>query len=401
METGTQRQVDGQSNVIRQECPGCGGPQTTVFFESENAPIFCNVLWPSRQRALATARAEIRLAFCRRCGLVYNAAFDPQLMEYEPGYENPLHFSPHFRQYAKELAAELIERHHLRNKHIVDIGCGDADFLRRLCQMGPNRGTGFDPSRTGRIAETNGVTIVPQAYSQAHGRGAADFVCCRHVLEHIARPLDFLKDVRDTIGQGADCPVYFEVPNALYSFKEMGVWDIIYEHYSYFTSQSLANLFVRAGFEPIRVTERYAGQFLGIEARADSEMTSDCPPAAPELVGLIEEFGRAYQDKLSLWQNRLTQFRKDKSQVVLWGAGSKSVTFLNVLDIRAGQIEYVVDLNPRKQGLFVAGAGQQVVAPDLLKDYRPDTVIIMNPIYRPEIQKSIESLGIKTDILTA
>jgi hypothetical protein len=401
METETQRQVDGQRNVIRQGCPDCGGPQTTVFFEAENAPVFCNVLWPSRERALAAAQAEIRLAFCRRCGLVYNVAFDPRLMEYEPGYDNPLHFSPHFRQYAQELAAELIERYQLRNKHVVGIGCGDGDFLRRLCQMGPNRGTGFDPSRTGRIAETDGVTIVPQAYSQSHGRGAADFICCRHVLEHIARPLDFLKGVRHTIGQGAACPVYFEVPNALYSFREMGVWDIIYEHRSYFTSQSLSNLFVRAGFEPSRVTERYAGQFVGIEARAGSEKTSDCPPPVRELVDLMEEFGRAYQDKLSLWQDRLTQFRKDKSRVVLWGAGSKSVTFLNVLDIRAGQVEYVVDLNPRKQGQFVAGTGQQVVAPDFLRDYRPDAVIIMNPIYHCEIHKSIESLGIKTDILTA
>lgn len=58
----------------------------------------------------------------------------------------------------------------------------------------------------------------------------------------------------------------------------------------------------------------------------------------------------------------------------------------------------VVDLNPRKQGKFVAGTGQQVIAPDFLKEYPPRTVIIMNPIYHTEIQQAVENMDINADL---
>jgi hypothetical protein len=73
---------------------------------------------------------------------------------------------------------------------------------------------------------------------------------------------------------------------------------------------------------------------------------------------------------------------------VVWGAGSKGITFLNVLKSE-NVIEFVIDVNPHKHGLYVPGTGQQVVAPDMLTDIQPDVVIVMNPIYLDEINKMI------------
>ncbi len=63
-----------------------------------------------------------------------------------------------------------------------------------------------------------------------------------------------------------------------------------------------------------------------------------------------------------------------------------------------GQIEYAVDINPFKQGMYLAGTGQKVVGPEFLKEYRPDAVIAMNPIYCEEIQRELDALGVEAEL---
>ncbi|MBW8041233.1 MAG: methyltransferase domain-containing protein [Planctomycetes bacterium] len=401
MGTEADKQTKTTGGLTQTKCPLCDHPEMTGFFEIESAPVFCNVLWNTREEALSAHRAPIHLAYCNNCGLIYNVAFDPELIEYSPDYENSLHFSPRFQKHAEDTANRLIQQYQLRNKDIIEIGCGQGDFLAMLQRLGDNRVLGFDPSytheKTAAYPEDSTIEVITQTYSTMHTSQPVDFICCRHVLEHIDSPVDFLRSIRCTIGQRSDCVVYFEVPNALYTLKDMGVWDIIYEHCSYFTSESLANVFMRVGFASIHVTEQYDGQFLSIEVRptaAETNSGADVELAFSNIQDLVNRFHKAYRDKVDSWQHTLLQLAQQKKRVVLWGGGSKGVTFLNVLDISYEQIEYIVDVNPRKQGKFIAGTGQQVIAPDFLKEYQPQTVIIMNPIYRKEIQDTIKEFAL-------
>lgn len=385
-------------------CPTCGHSSCEVFFEAERLPVFCNVLLPSREAARGAATASVRLGYCPRCSLIRNVDFDPRLVEYDEGYENSLHFSPRFQTYAEELAAELIGRHALRGKDIVEIGCGQGDFLELLCRQGPNRGRGFDPSfrdaGPGSASTSGDVRIVAQPYSVTHRDVPADFVCCRHVLEHIADPVSFLRGVRAAVGSRADTVVFFEVPNALYTIRDLGIWDIIYEHCSYFLAPALARAFREAGFSADRVDERFEGQFLAATARpaegapvASSleEVPADVPPR-------VRGFGAEFRAKVASWRERLDGL---EGGAVLWGAGSKGVTFLNVLDVSTDRVDRIVDVNPHKEGRFVPGTGQQVVRPDALRERPPRTVVIMNPIYREEIEATLRSLGLSAQVLVA
>jgi 2-polyprenyl-3-methyl-5-hydroxy-6-metoxy-1,4-benzoquinol methylase len=356
---------------------------------------------------MAAPLARIHLAYCNQCGLIYNIAFDSKLMQYSLAYENSLHFSQHFQQWAQESAGRLVWKYKIYDKDIIEIGCGRGDFLEILQRLGNNRVLGFDPSYNSNKTTTEfqkpKINIIPKAYSEDFGEYPADFICCRHVLEHIDKPLEFLKSIRTTIGQRKDCVVYFEVPNALFSFKHMGLWDIIYEHCSYFTSESLANLFLKAGFQPIEIAERYEGQFLTIEARPknnESKPELDTQWSVPNIQHLINKFQNVYSQKLNSWRNTLSELENKNRRVVIWGAGSKGVTFLNTLNISYKQIEYIVDINPRKHGKFIPGTGQCVVVPDFLKEYKPQTTIIMNPIYQSEIKAIIKDLGLTTNFLT-
>ena len=85
-------------------------------------------------------------------------------------------------------------------------------------------------------------------------------------------------------------------------------------------------------------------------------------------------------------------------RLVLWGAGSKGVTFLTSLKLSTSVLPYVVDLNPRKVNLFVPLTGQQVVGPQFLKNYRPTDIIIMNSLYRREIKTQLAKMGLSPTI---
>ena len=60
--------------------------------------------------------------------------------------------------------------------------------------------------------------------------------------------------------------MFFEVPNSLYTLRDGGIWDLIYEHRSYFSPLSLARIFWGCGFEPLEIQETYGKQFLTIHA---------------------------------------------------------------------------------------------------------------------------------------
>jgi SAM-dependent methyltransferase len=338
------------------------------------------------------------------CGHVYNYEFNPDLMDYTQDYENSLHFSPRFQKYAEELAGDLVKRYDLYNKDIVEIGCGDWDFLELLCRIGNNHGVGFDPSHVPDLDKTGGnkrITFIRDYCSEKYSHHKADLVCCRHVLEHIQNPRQFLKNVRSALKGNTGTIVFFEVPNALYTLKDLGIWDLIYEHCSYFSSASLRNIFKKVGFEVIRDGEEFQGQFLGIEAKSagEAELTiRDQHENLADLSEYVARFEKNFRKKMTQWAAELDRMETDGRSAVVWGAGSKGATFLNNLKIRH-QIKYVVDLNPRKQGKFVAGTGQKIVPPEFLTEYQPEIIIVMNPNYLPEIEQRVSKLKLKSEFL--
>ncbi|HOB75126.1 MAG TPA: class I SAM-dependent methyltransferase [Phycisphaerae bacterium] len=389
-------------------CPICRADGMSVFFELPDVPVHCNVLCATREEALAVPRGDIRLGFCRSCGLISNLAFEPARMAYGGRYENSLHVSPRFQQYAEELAARLIETYELRGRYIIEIACGQGEFLRLLCRLGNNWGTGFDPSYVPGLVDgklDRRVKFVTDYYSEEYAGLSADLVCCRHALEHIADPVKFLRMVRRNV-YGQRCPVlFFEVPNALFTLRQNGFWDILYEHCTYFTPICLERVFKQSGFQVLEVREEFGGQFVTIEARC----TEGSGPAVEsgdredqELSRLsqdVETFSQRYRLELEGWHQRLAGLREQGRRVVTWGSGSKGTMFLNALQ-GCGGIEYVVDINPRKQGMFVPASGQQIVDPHQLQVLRPDVVLVMNRIYEDEIRRRVLDMNLRLQVLS-
>lgn len=393
------KQGSDRSGSPRTNCPLCGSSSLDEIYEAFPVPVFANVLWSDSDRAINCPKGDIRLAVCRECSFIFNTVFDPALLEYSERYENTLHYSPHFQEYARALTQRLIERYDLHGREIVEIGCGKGDFLLMLCRLGGNRGIGFDPSYEDRPeGDTDGLDVrfIRDNFGERYAPVTADLVYSRHVLEHVPAPQAFLRTIRSAIGEREDTAIFFEVPNALHTIRHTFIWDIIYEHCSYFTPGTLAYLFAMTGFEVEETEEVYDGQFCAIHALPASRAVR--PPETVSAVSgtvfdEVTSFADAYRGVIDRWREDVHAMARDGKRVVVWGAGSKGVTFLNL--IRAeGAVRYAVDLNPRKEGMFIAGSGQRIVPPGFLREYRPDIVIVMNALYEREIREVVAGLGI-------
>jgi 2-polyprenyl-3-methyl-5-hydroxy-6-metoxy-1,4-benzoquinol methylase len=389
------QKIQGKKEENR--CPVCGSRNAAKILDIHGVPLFCNVLLDSREEALKTARGDIELAFCRSCGHVFNSAFIPARMRYSPRYENSLHYSPAFREYAGGLARRLVSTYDLRNKDIIEIGCGKGDFLRLLADAGNNRCLGFDPSvdprRNGLNHRSERFALVQDEYTEKYSNCPADFIVCRQVLEHIAEPTRFLKTIRRALGDKPHAVVFVEVPNVMFTLKDFGIWDLIYEHCGYFTASSLRHLFVETGFIPLTISEAFGGQYLCIEGKPSLQkkifQTTSGPISIATVENHVNGFADRHRQQLSKWREAFKELRRSGTKTVVWGAGSKGVTFLNVLNIESG-IEAVVDINPHKHGRYIPGTGQRVVSPDELAGIGPDVIITMNPLYADEIEKMID-----------
>lgn len=387
-------------NNISGKCPVCLSSETGLLKVIKDQPALCNVLSITRQDALNAPRGDISLTLCRSCGHAFNSSYDESIIRYTEDYENSLHFSCVFQGYARELARGLVEKYSLHGGHILEIGCGKGDFLRMICEAGKSTGTGFDSSYQGnRDAVKDGIEFVKDACGSSYSGRKGDLVVTRHVLEHVPSPRDFCVLLREAVQEGGN--LFIEVPDSAPILKGGGIWDIIYEHYSYFSESSLRRLLEESGLFVREIYKTFNGQFLCAEASISSGREKALRPADESMRLSGEDlFSDIYCAIAGRWKKILGSLREKGGTGALWGAGSKGVSFLNVLGARE-EIKYVIDINPYKEGKFIPGSGHMITGPASIKSHPPDFVIIMNGAYSGEIARALHEMNVKAEILQA
>ncbi len=385
-------------------CPLCANPLPRLFFERRGVPVHQNRACPSAEEARQFRRGDLLLAFCPECGFVFNSAFDPELLNYSAAYENTQTCSPHFQQYLSRLVNSLVTKYDLRDKAVIEVGCGKGDFLRLLCKEGRNRGIGFDPTYVGpETVEEGAVRFVREFYDSKQTHYASDFVCCRHVIEHVQSPLEMLRAVRQAIGDRLQSTVFFETPALPWTLDSLSFWDFFYEHCSYFTAESLAWAFEQTGFHVLEARPAFDGQYLHIEARpAPTGSTREIvrPHSTPDLWPKIQAFLDGLEHRIEACEEKIDAFSR-AGGCAIWGAAAKGTTLANTLDPQNRRIRFLIDINPAKQGKYVAGTGHPIVSPAHLKDRnaRVAGILNMNPNYLEENRMILSEMRLDIPIL--
>lgn len=396
--------MTASDSPFQHSCPSCGGSSLRNFYQVGQVPVHSVLLMPSRDKATSYTRGDIELAFCDDCGFIFNRRFDASLHEYSQEYEETQGFSGTFNKFHRRLATDLINRYDLRNKEIVEIGCGKGEFLTLLCEIGENRGTGFDPAFISErlVPPAKGeVNFVKDFYSEKYSHYKADFFCCKMTLEHIPDTADFIRTVRAAVGDDPDNIVFFQVPNTAYILKDLAFWDVYYEHCSYFSTGSLARLFRNCGFDVLDLGLDYDDQYLMVEARPGDGQGTPPHPLENDMADLRSGLSNFIENaplSIAGWRKRLNTWKAEGKRVAIWGSGSKGVSFLTTLKV-SDEIAFGVDINPNKHGTFLAGSGHEIVGPEHLKSFPPDVVIVMNPIYCEEIGRDLAAMGLNPEMV--
>jgi hypothetical protein len=378
----------------------CSGRDVLEFFGLTGVPTQDGAMWPTRTEAIHAPVGDIRLLYCRTCQYIWNSAHDPAHVRFDR-YDFSMQSSPAFQRFVRDLSRRLIATYHLRRTHIVDIGCGDGHFLGTLCRMGKNTGLGIDPGHTPAPDDSAGVRYVKEYYSgryPAHSRG---LVSCRHVLNAVSDPGALTSLIRRTMDGSTSSTLYIEIPNASYNFDGTLVWNVAYENRSWFTAGSIRALLSRSGFRVLSVRPCWGGEYLGIEAVPSAGETTRGTrntPQAGKFERTLAAFAGTYERKVRNIQRQLDALAKSRLRIAIWGAGARALTLLSVCDV-GGSALRVVDINQRRQGMYLPRSGYRVWAPESLPRFRPDLVIISNPRFSTEIRNQARLLGLATRFL--
>jgi SAM-dependent methyltransferase len=386
-------------------CAACGGTDVEAIYSQRDVPAHSCLMLPTREEALAFPRGDIDLGFCRGCGFIGNTRFDPRLSRYSQAYEETQAYSPRFVRFLNELCDEQIRRFALGpGTTALEIGCGKGEYLVALCERSGCRGIGLDPGYHPERTRTDvaaRLTFIRDFYGPAYAHLQADYICCRHTLEHIPDVAAFLRLIRGTIGDRRGVSVFFELPDMERVLHQGAFWDIYYEHCSYFTRGSLARLFRACAFDVRRLYKAYDEQYLMLEAVPAAGPTDALLPLENDLAtleSLVARFRRQMSQRLQELAGAAARWRAAGKRAAIWGSGSKCVSLLSAVGF-GEELAAVVDINPHKRGKFLAGSGIEIESPQSLARTRPDVVVVMNAIYAREIAHQLDQLGIRPELV--
>jgi SAM-dependent methyltransferase len=401
-ETGVD-EAGTDANLGQHRCPGCGGSGCRSFYSVTNIPTNSCMLIPDREAAFNVPTGDLELRFCPSCGFIFNGLWRHDATVYAKGYEETQAYSPTFNNFQRSIAEMLVERYGLRGKRILEIGCGKGEFLAMICEMGGNFGLGFDPGFVpGRFGEiSNGhVEIIADYFDKNTKVDPGDLICCKMTLEHISEVGEFIRNIRTLIGQ-RETAVFFQIPDASRILDALAFYDIYYEHCSYFTPQSLASVFISAGFAVDDIWTGYGDQYLMICAHPVETTPASNPELSPPsaLAAQVERFAADVDVLLDHWRDRLRGYKAEGRKVILWGSGSKAVSFLTTLGI-TDEVAFVADINPHRHGCYLPRSGHLIVSPQTVAIEAPNVVIVMNPLYVEEVRTDLAALGCRPTLLT-
>jgi hypothetical protein len=359
------------------------------LFRAEAIPVLNNVTYGTREDAERAAVGDVALHSCGKCGFVFNREFNPGLVQYDDRYNNSRKFSDTFNAYSEKIVDEVVPCIPEREVYL-ELGCGDGDFLRRICEKGYSRGIGYDPALEQQLIQPDGSVQLMKGFFPEGGE-RYKVIVLRHLLEHISTPAQYIREVVAS-RQAQNGKLIIEVPDFEDTLAQGYYFDLTYEHCNYFIRRSLSVLLEQNGYTIDKCINVFSNQYLLCVASFNGA-SAGVAPALP---------AGGYDN--SLMQDRKARLEalvREKSNVVVWGASGKGVIFLCSLpgSLRK-KVDYVVDINPHKHGQFTASAGLQIHPPTVLHD-KPETsffILVMNSIYRDEIAAYLEEHHINAEL---
>lgn len=318
------------------------------------------------------SEVHLMIYTCRRCGFVQ---LPPMLDDaYYDDYIMATTHSQQMQAYQHSQAADFISRFGLAGKKVIEIGCGDGNFLDHLKSSGAEV-YGVEPSLSFREIALGRKHSVEAGYVTADRvltHGPFDGFVTRQVLEHVPDIHSFLTGIRRNVRSGAHGLI--EVPSLEKALQDRRYFDFFTDHVNYFSHDTLRLALTLNGFEILELSHGMYDEYNIALVRAVS------PPSLSEIQ---EASNDLTEDLRTFLQNQHARGGK----VAIWGAGGKGLSVLASANIP--DIDLLVDSDPHKQGRYTPVSHLLVQPPTVENILAMDAIVITAMAYKNEIEATL------------
>lgn len=314
-------------------------------------------------------------------------------------------YSTSWVEHARRYAMMAIERFGLGpQSKVMEIASNDGYLLQHFVAANVPV-LGIEPAaNVAKVAVEKGVPTTVRFFgcesateiAREHGRPA--LLLGNNVLAHVPDLNDFVAGMKILLAPGG--VITMEFPHLQRLMAENQFDTIYHEHFSYFSFVAVEKVFAHHGLTMFDVEELPThGGSLRIFARHAENAALTVGPRVTALRQreiddgfLTLERYRGFGDQVKETKRKLLAFLIDAKQrgkkVVGYGAPGKGNTLLNYCGIRTDFLDFTVDANPYKQGKFTPGTRIPILAPDKIREARPDYVLILPWNLKDEISKA-------------
>lgn len=375
------------------ECRFCKTPLTNVFIDLVNSPP-SNSFLSREQLNEPEVFYPLKVYTCHQCFLVQIDEYKKSDAIFSSDYVYFSSYSTSWLQHAKKYTDMMTARFGFNGStQVVEIASNDG-YLLQYFKEKDIPVLGIEPTaNTAAVAIAKGIPSVNEFFGVKLARELvakntrADLLLGNNVLAHVPDIMDFTAGMKILL---ADTGIItMEFPH-LMQLVDNNQFDTIYhEHFSYLSFHTVKAIFAHQGLEMFDVEELPThGGSLRIYARHKEDSSKPVSPnvgallnkeAAKGMTGLEYYAGfqqKALRVKLDI-VGFLTEQKKAGKKVAAYGAAAKGNTLLNYCGIKNDLIEFVVDANPHKQNKFLPGCHIPVVNEQILKEQKPDYVILL------------------------
>jgi 2-polyprenyl-3-methyl-5-hydroxy-6-metoxy-1,4-benzoquinol methylase len=353
----------------------------------------------------------LRVLVCEKCWLVQTEDFAQADELFAPDYAYFSGFSSTWLSHSECYVTEMVQRFKLHaGSHVVEVGANDG-YLLQYVQARNIPCTGIEPTAsTAAAARAKGIAVVESFFGVhlaeeliVHGK-SADLLVVNNVLAHVPDINDFVAGCAILLKpQGV---ATFEFPHLMKLVTENQFDTIYHEHFSYLSLTTVSRIFAANGLDIFDVEElpTHGGSLRVYARRADTpERCRDNTASARTKTLLNKEtaaglntaaFYRGFQMRAEEVKNKFLSFLLEAQagglKVAAYGAAAKANTLLNFAGVRPDLLPYVVDRNAAKQGKYMPGSRIPIADETLLRETRPDYVIIFPWNIRDEISGQLD-----------
>lgn len=387
-------------------CRFCGAPLTDVFADLGMQPV-ANDNVPLERAGAMEPTFPLCALVCRQCFLVQLAPFQTPRPIFRDDYAYFSSYSSSWLEHSRRYTEEMIERLGLDgSSQVIELASNDGYLLQYFAQAGVPV-LGVEPTaNTAQVAIDKGIPTRVDFWSvETAGAVAvdtqADLLLGNNVLAHVPDINDFVGGMKLALKPGG--VITMEFPHLL-QLIELNQWDTIYhEHYSYLSFGTVERIFAAHGLRLFDVQELPThGGSLRIFACHDDD-AADETDAARELrerelqagLGDLQTYldygARVVADKLQILEF-LIELKHAGNAIAGYGAPAKGNTLLNYCGVGRELIEFTCDANPHKQGNVLPGTHIPVLAPEAIRERRPDIVLILPWNIKDEIMQQLSDI---------